>query len=75
MSEIIYYYQDSDFWKPSLDIDTDIKTLENLVLTSNVIEFFRIASQYQDLYQDFLNCSIIIREGLKKHVFLSTSCG
>ena len=56
MSETGFYYQDQDrdFWKPSLDIETGIKTIENLALISRlVLRLLKIQSCYQYWYQDF----------------------
>ena len=52
MSETGFYYhdQDRDFGKPSLDIETGIKTVENPVLLSILVS--RIL-EFQSLYRDW----------------------
>ena len=74
MSETSFYYQAQDFWKPSLDIETGIKTFENLVLISRLVlrllELqFWYWNLYQDLlicwYRDFQVCSLDIETGIK----------
>ena len=64
----IFYYQnrDQDFWKPSLDIKTRIKTFENLVLILRlVLRLLKWMSWYQEWHWDSLNCSLDIETGIE----------
>ena len=66
MSENEFFYQDWDFWKISLDIETGIETFRIAVLISRlVLRLSGLQSWYQDWYWDFQDCSPEIETGIK----------
>ena len=66
MSKTVFFNQDQDFWKVSLDIETVIHIFRiPVLLLKPVSTLCRLQSWYRDWYQDFEDCSVHVETGIK----------